>query len=96
MDGAYGDHTPLNTAADADTLLLEAERWVFRAATERIPAAAFKTGYTAKGYLRFTDLNGGQRVLYTEYVAQSVYSVAQSTHIHTANSNLIYLSTDDF
>ena len=78
VDGTYGAYTPLNAAADADTLLQEEDHWVFRAATERIPAEAFKSGYTAKGYLQFTDLNGGQRVLYTEYVAQSVYSVAQN------------------
>lgn len=78
VDGTYGAYTPLNAAADADTLLQEEDHWVFRAATERIPAETFKTGYTAKGYLQFTDLNGGQRVLYTEYVAQSVYSVAQN------------------
>ena len=78
VDGTYGAYTPLNAAAGADTLLQEEDHWVFRAATERIAAESFKTGYTAKGYLQFTDLNGGQRVLYTEYVAQSVYSVAQN------------------
>lgn len=78
VDSTYGEHVPLNAAADANTLRGEEDRLVFRAATERIPAETFKTGYTAKGYLQFTDLNGGQRVLYTEYVAQSVYSVAQN------------------
>lgn len=75
----YGGKEYTAAAVSADRIYETLDDGVrYTACITDISADKYTRQYTARGYIRYTDLNGVERVLYTDYASANLFAAARS------------------
>ncbi len=81
LDGeyTYNDNSFSTMAVKADRIYeTESDRIRYTALIKGIDGEKLLRQYTVRGYIKYTDLNGVSRVLYTDYASANPYAVAKT------------------
>lgn len=79
LEYVYGDNTFTATDVKAEKLYAtETDRIRYTACITDIGDEKLMRQYTVRGYIKYTDLNGVERVLYTDYASANMYATARA------------------